>query len=530
MGLQIRNARRLIRYSETLAMPQSEKGLKVLMGIMELLESGGDIRTILDEVLKLLSRELGLKRGMISLVKADFTEVYLDVAPDFRKKDLKTIRYGIGEGITGQVVKTGRPLAVPKLDEAPLFLDRTGLRKEINRAAYAFICVPIKYKDEVIGALSVDTVSAGKAALEVEVFFLEAVSKTIAHIVYMQRTREEEKRLEKENIRLRKQLESAWKPNQIIGNSRPMREVYSLIEQVADSNTTVLVTGETGTGKELTAAAIHEASPRRDGPFVRVNCAVFPENLLENELFGHEKGAYTGASEKHIGRFERANGGTIFLDEIGELSLSAQIKLLRILQEKEFERVGGTETIKVNVRVIAATNKDMEKAVDAGEFRLDLFYRLNVFPIHMPPLRKRGADVMLLADSFVQKYSKEIGKEVTRICTPAIDMIMAYHWPGNVRELENCIERAVLLAKEGVIHSYNLPPSLQMESKCLKKVKGGTLEKMVAAYERDLIAQELKNSFGNQSETARKLGTTKRVIQYKVQKYEIDCAKFKQKS
>jgi len=506
-----------------------EKQLSTLHRAISMIGEEKDIEDILENILKLLSREMGMKRGMISIVQEDFQEVQLDVALEVSKRDLQSIRYGIGEGITGRVVASGRPMAIPNIDDEPMFLDRTGARRKLNRKDLAFICVPVKYRDRVIGALSVDTISSGESTgeLEEEVRFLEMIAELIARRVNTRRLEEQESRLERENLLLRSRVTDQWRPDQIIGNSKPMREVYSLIEQVADSNTSVLLTGETGTGKELAAAAIHYASPRKEWPFVRVNCAVLPDNLLENELFGHEKGAFTGANERYTGRFERANGGTIFLDEIGEISQSAQVKLLRILQDKEIERVGGSEPIKVNVRVIAATNRNLEEAAKNGSFRLDLFYRLNVFPVHLPPLRERGADIMLLADHFVQKYSDELNKNIERICTPAIEMLMAYHWPGNVRELENCIERAVLLAKDGVIHSYDLPPSLQMEMESVKNVKGGTLEKMVAAFEMDLILQELKNSRGNQSEAARRLGTTKRVIQYKVGKYGIDCSKFK---
>ena len=495
--------------------------------VARLLGTKTDLREMLEEILNLLSQEMGMKRGMITLLMRDFHEVHIDIAPGMDKKSIKKVSYGVGEGVTGKVIATGRPMAIPKLDEEPLFLDRTGARKEIDRSRLAFICVPIKHGDKVVGALSVDTVAGPTSMLEDEMRFLSAVADMLAQSVRARRSDEEKRdRLRRENIRLKSQIQET-RPANIIGNSRGMREVYTLIAQVADSNTTVLLTGETGTGKELVAAAIHAGSPRREGPFVRVNCGALPDNLLENELFGHEKGSFTGASERHIGKFEQANGGTIFLDEIGEMSPSAQVKLLRILQEKEFERLGGTGTIKVNVRVIAATNQDLETKVHEGGFRADLFYRLNVFPIHLPPLRERGADITLLADYFVQKYAGQLDKEVLRINSPAIEALMAYHWPGNVRELENCIERSVLLCADGVIHAYNLPPTLQMKRRDLENVKGGSLEKMVAAYERDIIEEAIKYAKGNQSEAARQLGTTKRVIQYKVQKYNIDCERYK---
>jgi len=516
---------------EMLKRDRKIKELSTMYGVAKLLSTKTNIRELLEAILRLLADGMGMKRGMITLFYKDMHEVHLDIAPELGDKDFRGIHYGIGEGITGKVIETGRPMAIQKLSEDPLFLDKTGARKEIDRSKLAFICVPIKHGEDVIGALSVDTVAGEISQLNDEVEFLSAVADAIAQSVEVRRKENEEReKLETENIRLRQQIElQSKRPSNIIGNSKGMQEVYALINQVADGNTTVLITGETGTGKELVAAAIHRGSPRSSGPFVRVNCSALPENLLENELFGHEKGAYTGAFDRHIGRFEQAHGGTIFLDEIAEIPLPAQVKLLRILQEREFERVGGTEPIKINVRVIAATNQDLEDAVRQGKFRIDLFYRLNVFPVHLPPLRERGADILLLSDYFVQKFSKELNKNVSRVCTPAINALMAYHWPGNVRELENCIERAVLLSKDGVIHAYNLPPTLQLRSKELEKVKGGNLEKMVAAYERELIEEAVKYAAGNQSEAARQLGTTKRIIQYKVEKYNIDCEMYKKK-
>ncbi len=502
--------------------------LTAMYGVARLLGTKTNLRELLEDILNLLADEMGMKRGMITMLLSGVQEVQLDIAPDLSEKDIRKIRYGVGEGVTGKVIATGRPMAIPKLDEEPLFLDRTGARRKIDRSRLAFICVPIRHGDRVIGALSADTVAGEKGDLRDEVAFLGAVADIIAQSVQARRDQEETReRLERENLDLKKQIEGRGRPENMIGSSRGMQEAYKLINQVADSGTTVLITGETGTGKELAAAAIHRLSARRDGPFVRVNCAALPETLLENELFGHEKGAFTGAAERTKGRFELANGGTIFLDEIGDMSLNAQSKLLRILQEREFERVGGSAPVKVNVRVVAATNKNLEDAVAAGGFRQDLYYRINVFPIHIPPLRERGADIMLLTDYFAQKYAAELGRKIVRISSPAIDALMAYHWPGNVRELENCIERAVLLSNDGVIHSYNLPPSLQLRGKDRTDMKSGTLEQMVDAFERDLIMEAVKYAGGNQSEAARRLGTTKRVIQYKVQKFGIDCDRFK---
>ena len=342
-----------------------------------------------------------------------------------------------------------------------------------------------------------------------------------SHVIKLETIRVEHERLRDENRRLQTELKSKYTIGNIIGSSNRMREVYQMVSQVSRSNATVLIRGESGTGKELVANSIHYNSQRAANPFIKVNCAALPSNLIESELFGHEKGAFTGAIKQKMGKFELAHRGTIFLDEIGSINLDVQANLLRILQEKEFDRVGGQRTIKVDVRVIIATNKNLEQAVEDGTFRGDLYYRLNVFPIYMPPLRERKTDILLLADYFLEKYAKENHKDIRRFSTPAIDMLMQYHWPGNVRELENCIERAVLVCEEGVIHSYHLPPTLQTgkESGTLPAL---SLEEAVANLEREMIIDSLKNTRGNITGAAKILQTTVRKFAYKAQLYGID--------
>jgi Nif-specific regulatory protein len=257
-----------------------------------------------------------------------------------------------------------------------------------------------------------------------------------------------------------------------------------------------------------------------------VSCGALPDTLIESELFGYEKGAFTGAASQKKGRFEMAEGGTLFLDEIGEVNLATQVKLLRVLQEREFERLGGTESIKVNVRLIAATNKDLEKSIAERTFREDLFYRINVFTIFVPPLRERKSDIMLLADHFLEKYGREHGKNIKRISTPAIDMLMSYHWPGNVRELENTIERAVLVCDGNVIHGHHLPPTLQT-AEASNTQMSLSLSEAVDQYEKDIILDALKSTRGNRSKAARLLNSTERIINYKVKKFAIDCRRFR---
>ena len=336
----------------------------------------------------------------------------------------------------------------------------------------------------------------------------------------------EQRRLRNENAYLRSQLQARYRFEGIIGQSRVVRELFGVLETVASTASTILVTGETGTGKELVARAIHHNSPRRDQRFVAINCSALPETLLEAELFGHVRGAFTGAIGPRVGRFEQAHKGTLFLDEIGTMSANLQAKLLRVLQEREFERLGGHETLKSDVRLIAATNKDLERAIEQGKFREDLFYRLNVFPIFIPPLRERKPDVLLLADHFLQRFSAEHGRDIRRLATPAIDMLTSYHWPGNARELQNVIERAVLVCDGHVIHAHHLSPTLQT-AEASGTVMSIALDDAVAAYEKDLLQDALKSARGNRAKAARLLRTTERIVNYKVRKLGIDWKRFK---
>jgi Nif-specific regulatory protein len=312
----------------------------------------------------------------------------------------------------------------------------------------------------------------------------------------------------------------------IVGTSKAMRGVFDMLIQVSPSDATVLITGESGTGKELVAAEIHRLSRRSRSVLIKVNCAALPESIIESELFGHERGAFTGATSQRKGRFEMAGGGTLFLDEIGELSPQIQVKILRVLQERELERVGGSATIKVDVRLIAATNRNLEEAVKAGIFREDLYYRLNVFPLQIPPLRERKSDIILLADHFTEKYAEKNGKLIKRISTPAIDLLTSYSWPGNVRELENCIERAVILSQDMVIHSYNLPPSLQSASSTNTEPTT-TLEAALSRLEKELIVEALKISGGNMAAAARRLGISERQMGLRVRHYGINRRLFR---
>jgi Nif-specific regulatory protein len=486
-----------------------------------------DLRKGLYRILDLLSEHLGMNRGSVTLLNPETSEIHIEVAHGMSMEAKTKGRYKLGEGITGRVIETGRPMAVPHIDDEPLFLDKTGARSRMDKSRISFICVPIKDGRRVVGALSADRIFEDASPLEEDVRLLTIISGLIAQkVVLQEKINRERDELRGENLRLRKELGKEYSFTNIVGNSRKMQEVFYLISQVAKSNANVLLLGESGTGKELVANAIHYNSLRSSRHLVKVNCAALPSNLVEAELFGYEKGAFTGAARQKEGKFELANGGTIFLDEIGALALDSQGKLLRVLQEKELERLGGTKTMKVNVRLIAATNKDLSAAVEEGTFREDLYYRLNVYPIYLPALREREADILLLSDYFLEKYAKEYGKDIRRISTPAIDALTQYHWPGNVRELENCMERAVLLCDDQVIHSYHLPPTLQTAEETGTR-QSQSLADAMERYEKELLIDALKSSRGNMRRAAKDLKTTERIFGYKVKKYKIEARRYR---
>jgi Nif-specific regulatory protein len=502
----------------------SARRLSTLLEISQALSGTLNLKAAMQRVLGTLIRHHSVVRGMVTLLRDG--ELHAEAVEGFEDRARNT-QIKLGEGITGKVVESGKPIVVPRVSKEPAFLNLASRRADHLKQELSFICVPIVLNRQPVGALGVDLRFKPERDYDSSVKFLGVVSSMIAQALNVQRMVEEERRrLLDENTHLRQELRERYDFSNIIGTSGPTRQMYEQVAQVAQTNTTVLIRGESGTGKELIAHAIHYNSLRAKKPFVKVSCAALPDTLIESELFGYEKGAFTGAAARKKGRFEMAEGGTLFLDEIGDVNLGTQVKLLRVLQEREFERVGGTETVKVNVRLIAATNKDMEKAIAEGTFREDLYYRLNVFTIFVPPLRERKADLLLLADHFLDKFSREHNKVIKRISTPAIDMLTAYHWPGNVRELENAIERAVLVCDGAVIHGHHLPPSLQTADSS-GTVTRVSLKDAVAAYERDLILDALKTTRGNRAKAARLLDTTERILNYKVQGYGIDVRRFK---
>ena len=503
---------------------KESKRLATLLELNKALSGTLSLKHSLHRVLEILEQRYGMFRSTIMLLNEN-SELHIEASNGISAEGQR-VQYSPGEGINGRVVESGKPIVIPQASREPLLLNRAAQRKG-TREELTYICVPITTGRKTIGTLGVDLRFKKERDPDPIVQFMRVLACMIGQAVRVEQLVEAEThRLVEENIHLREELRERYDFSNMIGSSGGMRQVYEQISQVAATNTTVLIRGESGTGKELIAHALHYNSPRAKKPFVKVSCAALPDTLIESELFGYEKGAFTGAQSRKPGRLELAEGGTLFLDEVGDLNLTTQIKLLRVIQAREYERLGSTSTIKINVRLIAATNKDLEKAIAEGSFREDLYYRLNVFAIFVPPLRERKPDVMALADYFLEKYSKEHSKNIRRISTPAIDMLMSYHWPGNVRELENTMERAVLVCDGNVIYGHHLPPTLQTAEASGTAVRI-PLAEAVAAYERDLIQDALKMTRGNRSKAARQLSTTDRILNYKIKRLSIDCRRFR---
>jgi Nif-specific regulatory protein len=425
--------------------------------VSKVLSSSLDLGKTLHSVLNILSSHLQMRRGMIALIQPD-GDLQVVAAYGLEQKEILRGRFKRGEGVMGNILKTGVPAAIPDVEKEPIFLNRTGTKKG-DHEVISFVGVPIKLGRETIGVLSVDReIEHPDAAQNFgrDVNFLAMIANLIGQSVRLhQKVAEDRANLLQEKMRLQSELHARYSLENVIGQSKAMQSVFAEVHQVAPSKSTVLLRGESGTGKEIIARAIHHLSPRRDKPFVKVNCAALSETLLESELFGHERGSFTGASQERRGRFELANGGTLFLDEIGDISPAFQTKLLRVLQEREFERVGGSKTIRVDVRLIAATNRNLEEAVASGGFREDLYYRINVVSLHLPPLRDRREDIPQLAEHFLKHFNDENGKHL-KFSIEAMQMMTRCQWPGNVRELNNCVERMAALTQGNLIRRKDM--------------------------------------------------------------------------
>ena len=495
-------------------MTRYEEELDTLEQISQILGDGLDLRQTFGRAMSLLGQRLHMQRAALGLLDRATDQIRTIAGVGLTQAEQERGRYAIGEGVTGRVLQTCRPAVIADVATHPDFLNRTGARRlgngsaggeqtenasspdsspEAHHSKLAFLCIPIRDGDECVGVISVDKPFESDERLQADARLLKIVAGSIAQALRVHHLVQLEKdQWLAENQRLRDNLGSKYRFDNIIGSSQAMLDVLATVGQVASSRATCLILGETGCGKELIAKAIHYNSPRRDRPLIRVNCGALSPQLLESELFGHVKGAFTGAVRDKVGRFEAADGGTIFLDEVGTLSPELQVKLLRVLQERELERVGEHESIRIDVRVIAATNLELENEVKNGNFREDLYYRLNVVTIHLPPLRQRREDVPQLIDHFLDSYNAENGRNLKRISRDVMNTLLRYPWPGNVRELENAVERAVVLSTGEELLEDLLPLQIRL---FMQQTRGGSADEGVEALASKL-AQRAVREFG----------------------------------
>ena len=509
--------------------------VQALCEIAQLVGSAAELKTTLSKILKILHDTLYMERASLVLLDASTEHLTIKASYGLTKEEKERGVYNLNEGVIGKVFRSRCPFVVRDIKSEPLFLNRTQSRS-INKSKIAFIGVPVLLRNEPVGVLTVDRLFAPEVSFEEDVHFITVVATLIAQFVELNKAiKQKEDLWIEENRNLRAELDKRYSRHNIIGQSKVMREVFQLIDRVAPSTATALLLGESGTGKELVARAIHHAGPRVTGPFIKLNCAAIPETLIESELLGHEKGAFTGATSFKKGRFEMADGGTLFLDEIGELPISLQAKLLRVLQEKNFERLGGTKTISVDVRIIAATNINLEEAIAEGRFRADLFYRLNVVPIMLPPLRDRREDIPLLLDFFLRE-SNERNSRNMMLSREAVEFLANYSWPGNVREMQNLVERMVIIT-DGLCRVSDLPSVMLAEPEkpfinelpVNRGIRANNTPPTEYApnntslkdMEKEVVEDAMRRNGWVQARAARELGITQRQIGYKIRKYGI---------
>jgi Nif-specific regulatory protein len=501
--------------------------LEALARITELIGAAVDLDSTLASILEVLGETMRMERATLLLYDQGRQQLVIKASCGLSEEEEQRGVYRPDEGVCGQIFKSGSPFVVPDINSEPLFLNRTGARPTMSRSRIAFLGVPVVVKGEPEGVLTVDRLFSDDVSFEEDIRFLRILATLIAQFLTLHREiAKKEARLVAENASLKARLHQAHGGHFIIGKCKPMQEVFSIIEKIASSSVTALLLGESGTGKELVARAIHEGGIRRDKPFVRINCAALPETLLESELFGHERGAFTGAHAARPGRFELADKGTIFLDEIGELPLALQAKMLRVLQERQFERLGGTKTFTVDIRIVAATNVSLEEAVAKGHFRPDLYYRLNVVPIILPPLRARKEDIPLLLGHFLAGSNERNGKRA-KITAELLDFLITYHWPGNIREMQNLVERMVILAENERLTLDDLPSNFlraRSSGEGTRMVTDGSREPhrpSLQDIERQEVEAALRRNGWVQIRAARELGLTERQIGYRIRKYGL---------
>ena len=464
----------------------------------------------------LMEARLGARSAALFLADADRQVLTVEAVYGMSPQELRP-RFGVG--VAGRVAESGRPVVVPAAHNEPMALSERTDAESWSNERWSLVAAPIAGGGRSLGALSVYFPFHASATFAVRLRAVTAMANELGRVLgappWHAHTRAPNEPANEATGRV------VFEYANMIGTSPLMRQVYEEIGQVAQTTATALILGESGTGKELVAQAIHANSERVQQPFIKINSAAFPDTLFESELFGHERGAFTGAVGRKKGRIDRAQGGTLFLDEIGDLPLSTQVKLLRVIQTREYERLGGTETLKADVRIIAATNKNMQVAVASGTFREDLYYRLNVFTITLPALRERKVDVPPLAEYFLEKYAREHRRKVRRISSGTLDLLCQHQWPGNVRELENAIERAVVACAGLVIEERHLPEALRGLQRGEGTSSPRSLHEAVKRLEVQMIEGALRESEGNLARAARALGTSERILRYKVNKYHV---------
>ncbi len=491
-----------------------EGALEALLEASTIINGTLELNAVLQAIAQQAARVLNAEASSVIILDKTRNKLVFRAAVGEAGKQLIGEEFDAGLGIAGKVVSTGQPILVAHVSEHPEFFG--GIDEKSSFVTRGMVVSPLRTRGNVLGVVEVINKTPANAQFDEHDVDLLQVFANLAAIGCVNAQVHED--LKRENQGFREGAAIGGEP--IIGGSGALREVLALCDRVAATNATVLLLGESGTGKEVSARRVHAASQRRNKPFIAINCAALPETLLESELFGHEAGAFTGATAKKLGRFELADGGTLFLDEIGDISGSTQIKLLRVLQEREFVRVGGTKTIACDVRIIAATNKNLKKAIEAGEFREDLYYRLNVFPILLPPLRDRREDIPALIEHYVSKNARELGWARPQVGAEAMELLCAYRWPGNIRELRNVVERAVLLADTGKITPASLPREI-VGTTGESTAPAGETTSALEGYEKTMILRALEEAGWNQTRTAAALGISRDNLRYRLKKYKI---------
>ena len=500
---------------------------ELLLAVAEIgheMASSDELNVRIRKVLRVLERRLGAARSVLYLVDHEARTLHVEVEHGHTPEQFRP-RYG--SGVAGRVAHGGQPVVVPVVRHDPMALSELAELSQWQNAGWNLVAIPIAGSHRPIGVLATYYRHRDPAGFAERLGVLDVAASLLAKGLRERRApllALAEPPVSGDTSPASTSIEAPFDYSNMIGSSAVMRQVYEQVGQVARTNATALLRGESGTGKELVARAIHRNSPRAGMPFVKVNCAALPEPLFESELFGHERGAFTGAHTRKKGRFELAEGGTLFLDEIGELSLATQAKLLRVLQFREFERLGGTQTLRTDVRIVAATNKDMERAIREGSFREDLYYRIDIFSITLPPLRDRRSDIATLAEYFLHKFTAGHHRRISHIASGALDLLTQYSWPGNVRELENVIERAVVVCDALVIGEHHLPQTVRAAERPAARL---SLGEAVDRLEREMIEETLREHAGSIAAAARVLGTTERIVRYKAQKLGIEPARFR---